>query len=231
MTAKAKNHVVLATERFQSALPALLKRKDVSGWCSKKTVDVLATLGCARVDKAGVFWESEPVEDADLDSVATCLHAVLLAIAPHQSMNAAAISLLGGLGDFRCWNTLTENIDSANLFAKVLLQYVSTYSPSFILDASVKGSVLSILNEWLKPGIPWVDVPDKNDVCQLMFNGAWCALVLGPASLEFSGPDIDGWYKGTVGRDRPPFLHGLCRGHDSLVTAPGEDLPSFEMSV
>jgi hypothetical protein len=231
-----KNHIILAAESFLRSLPVqgtakrAIGKRAAAQW-ERERIELLALLGCARVDSDRKFWDTESVEVADLAAVRECLPRVFSVVVQDDSMSATTMSLLSGMGDFRCWQSLTTSYNGALMLANALLRFVDTYSCFYLFDASVSGSVLTVLNEWLRPDVPWEHVPSREDVCGKMFNAAWCDLVLPPTDMASARTPINTWFSSTVGRDMPPFLAGLCREQDAaLAQGPGE-LPILGMSM
>jgi hypothetical protein len=136
-------------------------------------------------------------------------------------------TLLDGLCRHGRWRDCIETISGAYELADAIFGYLAFSWISRPLVIHTKHSVLSMLNEWLKPSTPWTDLPGDFDVCRQMFSPVWCDLALPDQTaspthlLENSGSAA--CY--IVSRERPPFLPGLYEFHAGILDL---TLPSLE---
>jgi hypothetical protein len=88
------------------------------------------------------------------------------------------------------------------------------------MDQFARPYIRDMLNKWLLPVEPWVDIPGVVTLCEYMFGEPWCELVLsgkiknGIGGYHLRAPDIAP--DRVVSMTRPPLLPGLCRGHLSI---------------
>lgn len=126
-------------------------------------------------------------------------------------------SLLTAVGSQRMWTSFIRNKDSAYVLAGTLLIYMERYKAQWPPDAEALPGVCELLNAWVRPDVPWVDIPAGADVLEHLFGAAW---------VHFYGAD-----KRNMGdrvfRELPNFLPGLCAGQDAILSSPLPELSPF----
>jgi hypothetical protein len=130
----------------------------------------------------------------------------------------SSASILAGLYRNRCWARCLLDEASAYALATVAFDFLEGYSPTSPLDTHVAHDVCTLLNEWVKPNPIWMEPPSKLDLTERLFGSAWCMVRLSTCNHATSG---------VIYQERPPFLPGLCRAQDGILSVPLPDDVGF----
>lgn len=111
---------------------------------------------------------------------------------------------------------------SAYDLAALILLFIDCYSPEPIA-LKVGADVCRMLNAWIKPAVPWTNLPGTGTIVRAMFGAAWCDIRLNDIADDQRSLLVlpDGGFAGdVVWRERPPFLLGLCPAQDRAQGVP-----------
>jgi hypothetical protein len=215
------SEIIVATDAFLSTDPSI------------PGVPVeLKALRCPYPTAFGALWfDDSVVSDADRADLEVCLPRVLRAIAGSRRNLDTHSAVLVGISQYASWSVFPSSEDDAYALAIATLFYVDDYGHGGMttgkMDEFSRPYVCALLNTWLRPARAWPDLPGVVTLLRHMFGDAWCDL-----SLSSRVRDVVGGHRGVAGNDapdrlvdrqRPPFLPGLCRGHDEVI---GMDLPA-----
>lgn len=156
------------------------------------------------------------VPERSLDIQASLVK-LLFTIGMETALKTDRYAILGGLHRAACWRDCLATEDGAYLLAASLVDFLDAYSTQFDMVVAVAPAVISILNDWLQPEVPWV-LPSPAIVCEKLFGVAWAQLAL-PEDCR----DLGGWMRTSdpdsrdvISRLRPPFLPSLGIAQTSM---------------
>lgn len=188
---------------------------------------LMTLLGCPHVVEVDGVWAKIVCPDMcaeNLSAIHYCIPQLLEVAASSPIEGALNItSLLAGIVRHEMWETLLRSPCDAYNLAVSILSYIETYTPEYLLDATTRPQVCTILNEWLKPVVEWSELPPEDAVARSLFGDAWVGI--------FNVPNSDGEnisIAGLVRQQRPLFLPGLCPAQSPQMSAP---LPALDISM
>jgi hypothetical protein len=213
------DHPILVETRRILLDAAAAVSLEVSGY--KLPVDFLHRIGCPFLLRE-TRSQALPVVAAE-DKAAT------LAALPHLLTLVQIVgdrmaitdmhSILTGLHSAGGWEECLSAESTTYALAVSLYYAIGTFQYIEAQDWCAKPAVLQILNQWLKPGNAWVDVPVASEVAGAMFGEIWADLVI----REIETSDMSSALCTLIEKERPSFLPGLCPAQDAILNVPLPD--------
>lgn len=190
----------------------------------------LYRLGCPYLAEYGAIqWPDLRPHHAVVarECVVELLAAFVGARKEMQESASDAASVLAGLIAHQWWESCLDSLPGAYTLAAAVLNYVELYGPSVELDRATSPVVCEMLNAWLKPSKPWSELPLAGVIAEHMFGELWSSLALPDSCFDSDADYVETRILASliVLRDRPPFLHGLCRARDAAF---GVNLPDLD---
>jgi hypothetical protein len=174
-------------------------------------------LRCPYEDGGNLILDKTKVSDADRAAMRLYFPKLLHEFQVRRAHPSRQTSVLVGVAAHVFGNDYPATEQEACSLADAVLFYVGDYESDSIYDVFAQSYILDLLNRWLKPAVPWHDLPGVVTICRHMFGEAWCDLILstnyrdavGPVNRLSQGIDLD------IIKKRPSFLPGLCPEQDS----------------
>lgn len=197
---------------------------------TKSITRLVAALGCKNIRyvSRGCYVDipTQPNPEYEPFVLQEILAALRRQIPNYRLQQTDSLSLLDGLMYEDRWRTCLEREDDTySLIAQFL--YFTWLIDDLLRKPGTKDireilvpPVLSVLNEWLAPATPFLNVPHTMELVRVMFGDTWYALALPDVSSLSMERTI-----GLVLGSRPPLRPGLL---PVGVEAIAIDLPSLE---
>jgi hypothetical protein len=134
---------------------------------------------------------------------------------------ADVCTLVAALYDAGRWRDCLADVSSAYALAASICLIVATQADSSSDGENtdeVQPALIAILNDWLDCEYAWPGPRYDVDVAERLFGSAWCEVAMSKVGGDASTTD----FCALIGRDRPPFLPGLCPAQELDL---GIDLP------
>jgi hypothetical protein len=190
--------------------------------------DLLQRLGCLTcMDNDGCEWVISPFPlspPEDMEELRSCQSLLLSGLIRKDMMGSPSFGpLLSGL----LWQASSAGVSTEQQcydLAALSLVFIEKYFKGSKLDRKVGSDLCDFLTTWLKPDVPWKELPWIGEAARAMFGTAWCDLSL-PETIGTDAPRIrilpgSHVVGATVYTERPPFLPGLCPAQDAIPSAP-----------
>jgi hypothetical protein len=192
--------------------------------------ELLEMLGCVSFQSIAKFVSGDRLPIARMPTAYTCLLSLTKAMMARVQRGASSFSsVLAGMLT-HCSEGKPASAEHAYDLAIVSLLFTETYTADYNLDALVADMLCGVLNAWIKPETPIVDVPGVGVLSRHLFGDPWRCLFV-PDHLENSvGHALfgtDQFIGDLVWQQRPPLLPGLCPGQSNQMSVP---LPSLDMT-
>jgi hypothetical protein len=196
---------------------------------SRPGSDFLDALCCPDASAPMADWNSREIDPDTAAAIQDCLPRLLTKLLPAKTDLASndVTSVLAGMIHHGCWRICLATTDDTYLLSGAVLCFLDYFWEDSPVDKVVASSVWALLNTWLKPQIPWKDMPSRTEVCQHMFGSAWCSIALPDACLNVHDGKTERSeiiVSQIVLAERPPFLQGVCPSQAPLLVW---DLPAL----
>lgn len=201
--------------------------QNVDGVEPRTNEALLEQLGCAYVRSISKENPRERslivprCQAANLERTQKILPVLLkLVIQKHDLESVTLASLLHGVHVNAMLPIFLQDEDSTYDLTVAILLYTEFYEPSYPLDAHLKGLLCEVLNTWLQPETPWLELPRADVLAQYLFGDALCLFIDGTINhSQDEDDDIGSKLGDLVAKIRPPFLPGRCPAQDIVMAA------------
>jgi hypothetical protein len=213
MTLAIDNPILVATQKF-------LARYKAKGFAYIES-PLLTLMGCPADDSRDEFnfWRQLPDPSfEDMETIQFC-YPKLLSLSEGWLADTALIAIAGRHG---LWAVCLDNEEHTRKLTSCVLRYLQRYHYNCdIFYDHYAPFVCTLLNEWVKPCIPWCELPTTLSVCRQLFGDGWCTLLSNNGNIVSMNPVPH--LAAIVARERPPFLPGLCTAQDNVMSVPLPD--------
>jgi hypothetical protein len=204
---------------ISSLMRAALKRRNIT--------TVAESLGCRCLRTTGGKWViqelAQPKSSHERFVLESLLGALRSGIVIEGVMVGDTFALLDGLSKKDRWRSCLLNLDDAYALACTLMKFsLQTRLLGYAMDVSttVAKSMVSTLNTWLRPIVPFDVQPSIETLTSAMFGEAWCHII-DPVQMA------NGEVILLTQAHRPPFLPGLVAAQSDL---PAAHLPELDLT-
>lgn len=197
---------------------------------NKSITRLVAALGCRNIRYTGrgryVDCPEQPDRSNEAFVVQELIAALRRQVPDYHLQQTDSLSLLDGLLLNERWRLcLASEDDTYSLIAQIL--YFTWLVNDLLANPPVEGiretlipPLLSMLNSWLAPPVPFLEISKMIPLIRAMFGDVWCDLAL-PDVGSMSHPKLIQF----VLRARPPLLPGLLPFGIEAISI---DLPSLD---
>lgn len=215
-----------ANLQYTARIADLVATHITSGYRGLSHVPLLTALGCCTpVRNLGCWTISTSIapKPGNENLVRNVLRQVLGLAAANLWSYTDNFALLNGLIRNLRWRDCLANSDDAHSLAALCLWHATDRSDTSpgarALRVTVTKWLAELLNEWIRPAVPYKECPDAFEIAQALFGEAWyhlCVAPMGVRSIDIAAHVFD---------TRPPFIPGLVTFD---VDAADVSLPSLE---
>jgi hypothetical protein len=219
MSITASHPITVETDRYLAAVTAAA----TLGYGNAHphlNEDFLIQLGCCYWSPT--TWKIEYPRLADEDRVFAQealprLMELVNIVGPRNVHVADVRALVTALHDAGRWRDCLASVESAYGLAVSICLVIEDIAEQEDTEADTPATpqaVFAILKDWLDPedewlnhDVEWVVLPNVIKVAERLFGSAWCHVAVGEdaGAADFCA---------LIGRDRPPFLPGLCHAQE-----------------
>jgi hypothetical protein len=155
------DEIRIATAEFIASNPTSFSEMDRY---SRKKVgnDFISLLGCpveVKLVNGVISIDINNAPSEHVETIRECLPSVMRHAKDYWVDPPEMAALLTGIARYDCWQSLLDSEDYAYHLVEKIVYYVGDYWDGTKIDVFAKEHVCSLLNTWLKPLVPWCELP------------------------------------------------------------------------